>query len=304
MRFVRAITATGELTVSVEDALVDDGCGGGGYYRPDPPTIHLHPSIWRRDNFTLLHELGHHLQAQHPDWIYILLDLPAMTRTVEEAVCHSFAAQVLMPCEDDLNKWWHCHPADVMAGLFETSAASRSAVLQRVLGLLPQTAKWILAVADLDGRVQTSGTTYGDAPPAKGSVQAGFANLARDAEKGPVRRLFVEGVEYTTGSILDDMQAEAVLDHDGRFVFVALTPTNRFGSGKIVFPSYECANPSCEATFGPRNAGPKCKRCAEPHCPNDCGRCACESSTKGKTCPSCFTLLSPAEVINGTHECW
>src|ERR1700739_3039084 len=89
---------------------------------------------------------------------------------------------------------------------------------------------------------------------------------------------------------------------DGSF-FVALTPTNRFGTGKIVFPSYECANPSCEATFGPRNAGPKCKRCAEPHCPH-CGRCACESSTTGKTCPSCFTLLSPAEVINGTHECW
>mgnify|MGYP006876022126 CR=1 FL=1 len=295
-----------ELTVIVEDAMPDDGCGGGGYYRPEPPTIYLHPSIWRRDNFTLLHELGHHLQIRHPDWIFILLDLPAFARrTVEEAVCDSVAAEVLMPWNDadNLDAWWRCHPADVMAGLFHRHGASRSAVLQRVLGKMPTPAKWILAVADLDGTVQTSQTTYSDLPPAKGVVQHGFAELAREAEKGPVRRLFTEGVEYRSGQLLDDMNAEAVLDHDRRYVFIALTPTNRFGTGTIVFPTFECANPACGETFGTTTAGSRCTKCSEPHCPH-CGRCSCPSATVGTICPSCSMLLSAGEVLNGTHECW
>lgn len=167
------LDGTNELTVRVEDSLPADGCGGGGYYRPEPPTIYLHPSIWRRDNFTLLHELGHHVQAQHDDWFFILLDLPDATRrAVEEAVCNSFAAQVLMPrpAGGDLDSSWLCHPADVMAGLFARSTASRSAVLQQVKGWMPSAAKWILAVADLDGTVRTSSSTYSDAQPAIGET--------------------------------------------------------------------------------------------------------------------------------------
>ena len=64
-----------EITVTIEDGLADTGCGGGGYYRPSPPTIHLHPATYRRDNFTLLHELGHHLQQWHDQWGFALIDM-------------------------------------------------------------------------------------------------------------------------------------------------------------------------------------------------------------------------------------
>jgi hypothetical protein len=60
------------IAVEIEDGLADTGCGGGGDYRPSPPTIHLHPATYRRDNFTLLHELGHHLQQSHDEWGYSL----------------------------------------------------------------------------------------------------------------------------------------------------------------------------------------------------------------------------------------
>lgn len=279
------------------------GCGGGGYYRPKPPTIYLHPSILRRDAFTLLHELGHHIQITHHEWGFILLDLPrGARRSAEEAICDQIAAQVLMPWRGGALVAHECHPADLMAGLHESSMASRTAVMMRVMKLFPDSAKWILAIADLDGRVQSSATTYGDAQPAKDSVQPGFAALAAESISGRVRRVFSEGVVYTTGGVLEEMRAEAVLDYEGRFVFVALTPIARFGVGRVRYPTYDCGNPSCGRIFETRYAYRTCQRCGEPQCPN-CRSCGCEIATSGQICSECFVLISPGEIANNTHEC-
>lgn len=297
------ISASTEVAVVLQDRL-DSACGGGGYYRADPPTIYLHPSILRRDNFTLLHELGHHLQQFHPEWSYVLMDLaPDAALLAEEEVANAVAVQVLMPWVDDALDARDVHPADVMAGLFATTAASRSAVVQRVAGLLPDSAKWILAVADLDGTVQSAATTYADAQPAKGSEQPGFAALASQAMRGPVRRRFSEGLRYSTGSELHDMRAEAVLDADGRYVFVALTPESRFGTGKLIRPSFDCANPSCGRSFEARNVEHCCSKCGHPAC-TWCSRCGCDPTDTGKTCLNCNMRLTPVELANRSHECW
>lgn len=280
------------------------GCGGGGYYRPNPPTIYLHPSTPRRDNFTLLHELGHHLQIRHPVWGFLLLDLPhSSRRRTEEAVSDQIASHVLMPWQDGALVAHECHPADLMAGFFGSSTASRSAALMRVKGLLPPSARWILVVAEGDGRVQAAVSTYSDAQPAKDSIQPGFAALASEATSGPVRRIFSEGIVYNTGAVLEDMRAEAVLDYDARYVFVALTPVARFGTGRIGYPTYECCNPACARTFESRAAAGECNRCGEFRCP-DCRSCGCETAGSGPTCSNCRMQISPGEIASGTHECW
>ncbi len=117
----------------------------------------------------------------HPEWAYLRLDLSAeVRRGVEEKVSNEVATNVLMPWADGALHARDVHPADVMAGLFATTRASRSAVLQRL-----------------------------KAPFVAGSRRACATRGVRN---------------------LHDMKAEGVLDHDGRYVFVALTPEARFGT--------------------------------------------------------------------------
>lgn len=290
------------LTIEVRDAMAER-CAGGGYYRRRPPTIYLHPSIRRRDNFTLIHELGHHIQQHHTEWGFTLMDMNphAMVR-IEEAVSNEIAIQVLMPWRSDELDARDVHPADVMGGLFQATGASRSAVVQRVAKLLPAQAKWILAVANLDGRVQYSTSTYSDSQPARDFIQPGFSVLADEAETGTVRRRFHEGVRYKTGCELHDMKVEAALDHEGRYLFVALTPEARFGTGQLVWQTYECPNPACGRTFEAKWVRRYCHKCGDPAC-SWCNRCSCDPTDTGRTCPNCFIRWTPVEVAAGEHEC-
>jgi len=298
------LVRSAEITVEIEEGLVDIGCGGGGYYRPLPPTIHLHPATSRRDNFTLLHELAHHLQQSHDQWGYMLIDMEdRVRRNIEEQVCDRFAAQVLMPVGDTDLYVTSLHPADVMAGLFARSEASRSAVLQRVRGMLPPGSRWLLAVADLDGVVITSASTYDDPQPPKGLAQEGFRNVAAEAMNCAVRREFHEGVEYQTGAVLDDMRVEAALDNEERYVFLALRPTTVNGLGTWTFPLQECSNPVCEKTFQAKSSSGRCGVCQQFKCPH-CQRCSCSVANRPTKCTSCRMEYSVSEMASGNHECW
>jgi hypothetical protein len=298
------LTRSTEITVTIENGLVATGCGGGGYYRPSPPTIHLHPATSRRDNFTLLHELAHHLQQSHDQWGFTLIDMTdPVRRKIEEAVCDQFAAQVLMPVGDGDRHDASLHPADVMAGLFARSEASRSAILQRVREMLPAESRWLLAIADLDGVVITSATTYDDPQPPKDFTQEGFRRVAAEAMDSAVRREFHEGIEYRAGSVLDDMRVEAALDHEERYVFLALRSMTANGSGTWTFPAQECSNPVCEETFQAKQSSGRCETCQDFKCPR-CHRCGCTAPERPTTCTSCFMAYTPAEMASGNHECF
>lgn len=291
------------ITITIQDQL-GSGCGGGGYYKAHPPTIYLHPSIARRNNFTLLHELGHHLQQHHAELAFELMDLsPYARKLAEEKISNSVASQVLLPWSDEPLEARYVHPAELMAGLFATTNASRSAALERVIGLLPKTAKWILVVSDLEGVVEHGRTTYTDLQPAKGSHQPGLKALAEEAAGGAVRRRFREGIRYSNRSELHDMFVEAVLDYEGRFLFAALTPEAIFGTGRMDWPIYECANPSCGRSYEAKWVKRYCDKCGDPHC-SWCDRCTCEPSATGRICSRCFLPWAPAEVAAGHHDCY
>lgn len=302
---VGTLTGSDAVALVFEEVLASGGCGGGGYYRPDPPTIHLHPAIGRRDNFTVLHELGHHLQQQHCEWAYVLMDLPVENRRrLEELVSNHFAAQILMPITDRDRAHVSVHPAEFMAGYYGRIEASRSAALRRASAILDErSSRWILAVAELDGTVISSATTYDDPPPASGFRQEGFERVAQEALDRSVRRQFHEGIEYRTGNVLDDMYIEAALDHSGRYVFIALRPTAVNGSGTMTYPMHECADDGCGATFESRQSTGKCDTCGSFRCPG-CHRCACITTSRPTTlCDKCFMTYSRAEMQTGEHEC-
>ncbi|UPW15025.1 hypothetical protein M0655_05405 [Gordonia amicalis] len=302
---VGALTDCEPVKLVFEEDLPSGGCGGGGYYRPDPPTIHLHPAIGRRDNFTVLHELGHHLQQGHPEWAFVLLELPVeRRRPIEESVSNHFAAQVLMPITDRDREDASVHPADFMAGFYSRVNASRSATLIRAREILPAGSRWILVVAELDGTVIASSSTYADLPPAKGFRQEGFARVALEALDRPVRQFFSEGLEYRTGSVLDDLYIEAALDVSGQYVFIALRPTSMNGQGTITYPSHECADEGCGEVFVSRQSTGKCDECGSFRCP-ECHKCACMTTSRPTTvCGQCRTMYSRAEMQTGNHECF
>lgn len=291
------------ITITIQDQL-ESRCGGGGYYNAKPPTIYLHPSIARRNNFTLVHELGHHLQQHHPELAFALMDLsPHARKLAEEKISNEVASQVLLPWSEEPLDARFVHPAELMAGLFAASNASRSAVLERVIGLLPPSAKWILVVADLDGVVEHGHSTYTDLQPARGSHQPGLKALAEEAAGGPVRRRFHEGIRYRNGAELHETMVEALLDHEGRYLFAALTPEARFGTGRIDWPTFECANPACGKTFDAKWVKRYCDKCGDPAC-SWCDRCSCDPTSTGVICDKCFMQWAPAEIAAGLHDCY
>jgi hypothetical protein len=302
-----AIAEMPDLIISTQDALPNGSCGGG-YYDRKTRTIYLHPSGRRRNNFTLLHELGHHHQQNHPEWGFVLMDdiHPLQRRKVEESVSDQFAAEVLLrslPTTDSDQAVQS--PALVMACLFSDSAASRSAVLKHVAGTLRNREKWILAVADLNGKVVQAEVTYEQYPPKRGMVQPGFARLATEAADGLLhRRVFSEGMVYQRGGELHDMKVEAVLDEEATHVFVALTPVHRFGMGKIEAAWYLCGNDGCAVDEHCAETDSEwCRQCDEPKCPG-CNGCNCGSTIRSTQCSECRVTITPYEKENELHECW
>ncbi|RRD24455.1 ImmA/IrrE family metallo-endopeptidase [Actinomyces bowdenii] len=292
------------INVVYSSRQAEAGCGkGGGYYRADPPTIYLHPSSSRRDAFTVLHEFAHHLQRHHPEWGFSLMDIrdSRQRMRVEETVCDRFAAEILLPPNQTDEETLVSHPADVMAQLFANSQSSRSAVVQAVAGRMPAYAKWILCVIDPKGVVTTSQSTYSDYSPGKKQIHTPLAQLALEAQAGPVRRHLDEAYTFSTGATMTGMWAEACRDHEGRYTFVALRPQRRYGVGQILEERFVCANPSCSVERDSTRNLRRCGKCGQPYCP-DCVTCSCDPASTGKQCPECFTELTPHEVRHG-HEC-
>lgn len=302
-----ALNEIAGVTVQIQEALPEGACGGG-YYDRTTSTIYVHPASPRRNNFTLLHELGHHIQQHHPEWAFVLLDdlHPLGRRKVEEKVSDSLAAEVLLrsALTDDMDPFVQS-PALVMAGLHENSEASRAAALEYVNAILLHQSKWILAVADLEGRVKHARATYDQFPPKRQMIQPGFARLAAETGgSGLTRRNFTEGLIYQRGRELHDMKAEATLDWTGKYIFVALTPIARFGMGTLEAAWYSCSREGCAVDdYCAETESEWCSQCNEPRC-RGCNDCGCESRTQSTQCPSCYMQISAYEAAKGLHECW
>ncbi|MBT1182023.1 ImmA/IrrE family metallo-endopeptidase [Bifidobacterium sp. CP2] len=113
--------------------------------------IEVHTVFYPRDCFTILHELGHHLQNSDIDLFCALraLDDKADQKRAEEAACNMFASKALMPDSLIPELGTHRWDATAVDRLFHLVKASRAATAIRIAGLLPPGA-WVTFIDQYD----------------------------------------------------------------------------------------------------------------------------------------------------------
>lgn len=299
-----ALDSHPEVTVEFDDH-PPAGCSVFGFYRPNPPTIILHPSVSdRRDNFTVLHEYGHHVQRQHLDWLPVWMALPdAEGRVVNEEVSDAFAAEILLPAgavtfgTDQLS-------ARHIRDAFESSQASRQATVMRAADLAKPGERAVIVLATLDGTVMFARSPSNDVMPRRGAVQPDLARLIAEAAAGDgfARGRFADGLQTASGWAQHELEAEVAVDHTGRYGFAVITRESRYGTDRWDKAEFDCPNAACSETFILDASVQRCGYCKDPRCPA-CNACSCER-TASPTCPECFSEFSVAERDGLIpHEC-
>ncbi|MDF2664334.1 MAG: ImmA/IrrE family metallo-endopeptidase [Microbacterium sp.] len=286
------------------------GCSVFGVYRHRPgakAVILVHPSLTdMRDNFTILHEYGHHAQRQYPDWVDLRYQLSSRAGDlVEELVSDAFAAEALLPADKAM--LFRLDSAESLRDYYAHSRASRAAIAMRSITLSNSTTAFVVAVIDLDGRVYFARSSDdGLFAPARGLAQPALAALASDAlrsETQSVRGPVVGGLLTTTGLTRNDLVAELALDPTAPYAFVVLRSENTYGhQPRWAVEVVDCGNISCGIEFEARSSPGQCRACTTFRCP-ECGSCDC-SQRKASYCPDCTLEYTAAEAADPRrHEC-
>lgn len=274
-------------------------CNTDGLYQPDPPRILIAASTSpRRQTFTALHELGHHLAFQHED-IADLLWGPDGDRVGEE-LADAFAAFVLFPDDMIEEVFTQQGPtAQQVADLFTASHASRAACCVAASNLL--NVEGYVLVTDLDAAVQYAASAHMPYRLRRGVHQPDGGLITKAAALGHARGTF--HVQYPAGSLSPPMAADAV--RDDYYVFVVAvqgrppwgaawdTP----GDARPIAPERHCLH--CGAVWEGW-AGEACDKCGQPPC-LECSRCACVSDIPERRCPDCG--LTTAAFVPGAAVC-
>lgn len=286
------------------------GCSVYGVYRHRPgakAVILVHPSLTEmRDNFTILHEYGHHAQRQYPDWVDLRYQLSSRSgELVEELVSDAFAAEALLPA--DRASLFRLDSAESLRDYHSQSRASRAAIAMRSVTLSEGPAAFIVAVIDLDGRVYFARSTDDNLfAPARGLAQPALATLARDALRSEfqiARGPLAGGLVTTTGLTRNDLVAGVALDRSAPYAFVILRSENAYGYQ----PQWEvhladCGNISCGIEFETKYSPGQCPSCLTFRCP-ECRHCDC-SQRLASYCPDCTMEYTNAEAADPSrHEC-
>lgn len=281
------------------------GCSVAGGYLWDPPTLVVTESMsWRRQQFTLLHELGHHLQKT---------DIDLGTRVVEhrepevfeDACCDAFAAQILLP--DDLVASHISSRGPTVrtaTELFDASNASRAAICVRLANRLQSPGA--VMVLDEVGSVTFAAAHGGLYPPARGSDQTGNPLVRAALEIEEASRVIMRDdaqVWYSTGHSSERLYGQAAWAGDRLFVimveysapWLSMSPP-RDGTAEHTTDRWEqCEH--CQRSF---TIGVKCRSCRQPRCP--VGHCACTSKAD-KVCAECFLQKRSSQFAPNSVVC-
>lgn len=278
---------------SVPPIDTDSGCSVAGAYVWDevPPVLAVaRATSPGRRAFTLLHELAHHLQQTHLELAQALASAGQRGRLVEEAICDSFAAAVLLDAERVDRHIQATGPTvrDVVQ-LRRDSKASRAAVCVRAAQRLTSPGQILLL--EYDGTVQFA-ASHGLPPVANGSSQADAPVIQEALGSGGGTRRGRTRLLYRDGIRGQELFAQAG-DMEGYLLVVTMVDRPPWEDA-FVLPSAEtgpaarwwvCQNPACSDEFS--SFAPVCSTCRTPPCPS-CGRCACAPAVKERICTSCF----------------
>lgn len=303
---VAEVTCAGEVRVAVEH-LPQDDCPVAGYYDHTSKTIILHPSLTlARDRFTVLHELGHHVQRLIPQWADVWCVLPAHEgHVVNEAVADAFAAHILVPPDLVDLSGADVTARQLVAAHAKVPTASRSALAHQALQGTRPADDVAVVVCDLAGVVVFARAHGQLFAPARGLAQPGLAVLLERALAGSATASgdLAPGLVANSGAILDGLRADVAIDASRRFAFAVIRTQRRLAPATWTDRTVECASAACGEPFTPEHGAAPCRACGEHRCPT-CGSCACANDTAA-TCPTCHMAYTVAERARpDLHECW
>nr|WP_281369847.1 ImmA/IrrE family metallo-endopeptidase [Leifsonia psychrotolerans] len=289
-------------------ATVNSNCELAGYYHDSPPTITLHRSaVDGRDNFTVLHEYGHHLQQHDDEWAMgVLAELPNFeARLLEERVSDTFASAVLFPDKAIEHLLGSTLTAKFVAELYNGSAASRAAACMKAIEVAPPSTEAMVVQLDERGQVLFARSNSDNLFVAPfGSFQEDFSRLFQIASErgGHSHGTAESGLRYSTGNSRNDLNIDMALDYSGTVGFAVVTPTYRFGTASWMPEERECSSNRCGEVFLWTAEIGVCLTCGVAKCPV-CYECACERLAVAQ-CKECFMELSVAESSGGrvAHE--
>lgn len=293
----------------VPDSQTDERCSvAGGYVHTTvPPTLTVTNSLSPgRRSFTVLHELGHHLQKNNIPLARAVRSQPADTDVFEDAACDAFAARVLITDDILAAVLTDRSPtAATLARLFEETEASRAACCARAVEYLGT--RGVVAVIDKTGRVRFA-RGHGDViGPARGTDQSDSplikAALASSADARHDHTYFT----YRTGNRSSEMYGDAAWAGDYLLVVAVLDRPGwkAFAPSRDIPRAYvPKLDGWCEICQEPFTVTDRCTGCGQGRCP--AGHCGC-STAKEKTCDRCFYVKHisqfPAPAASICKEC-
>jgi hypothetical protein len=293
----------------VPDTQTDERCSvAGGYVHTTvPPTLTVTDSLSPgRRSFTVLHELGHHLQKSNIPLARAVRSQPADTDEFEDAACDAFAARVLITDHELAAVLTDRSPtAATLVRLFEETQASRAACCARVVEHLGTSG--VVAVIDNTGRVQFARGRGEVIAPARGTDQScsplikAAMTSTRDAQHD--RTYFT----YRTGNRTSDMYGDAAWAGDYLLVLAVLDRPGwkKFAPSRDIprtyVPRLDGWCDICQEAF---TVSDRCTICRQGRCA--VGHCGC-SSAKERACDRCFCVKHisqfPAPEASTCKEC-
>ena len=288
-----------DVEVVWTDSRPSGACALGGTYDPglDPPRLRIGVSrSGRRDGFTLLHEVSHHLMYIDTTWtLTVLPGIPAdRRRTLAEVTANSFAAGILLPATTVDPIFSGGVTAAAIRELSEVSEASATACCVRTLH---EPGDRLVMFTDLDGKPWYAGSTGTPFSPGNRVAQPSVARAVDAAQKttsGTARIVGAEGIRYSTGRSDTDVVVDVALRGGG--VFVVVTRAPREGRLQAAGHSGEVECPQCDGTFTIADALRQCQTCGLWACP-ECDGCECERVNV--VCELCFLTLPDALARSG-----
>jgi hypothetical protein len=288
----------------VEPAASFAGRGAGGWCDGASITtdgiVLYRPTFGRRQNFTLAHELGHHLVVADEDCASWLADQPGGDR-LEEEVCDLVAARLLIP-DELLDDALAGRPvsADTVRRLYAGSQASRTACAVAVAAKIPcdgfvalvehGTHEVFAAARTRDTRPYAwRGDTIPDAhplrrpdPPAK--AKSWWARTGNDRRTYYLSTTDIDGMTCAVFAENDLWQVETM--H-----FPDVVEADRGNDATI----------RCPCGYEGRTRMWPCGRCGVPECPR-CHECDCprrERREQRGRCASCMTSVRSHLLVEG-----
>jgi hypothetical protein len=291
------------LTVTPSDTFGTRGASGwcDGVSIIDGGMILYRPTLSRRENFTLMHELAHHLIAENIDCLSWIANQPEPGRVLEQ-LCDQIAADLLVR-PDEVTSVLAGGPPDAAAvlALFEATEASRSACAIAVARKLPCDG-FVVLVEDGSDEVFFAARARDTRPYAwRGDPLPAAHPLWRDVP--PARALTFW--PYPTSNDRREYFMSTTVDRG--WVFAVFAENNLFGVPGFHIPQtveedrgYD-GEITCRCGYRGKTRWWPCNTCGVSQCPR-CQECECdrrERREKRVACTSCFSSVLPHLLVEG-----